>query len=153
MNVTAPYLMLFVFSDVVKLEDGIGEKLATFIFYQASFISSVIMALVKGWKLALLCLISFPVTMTLVGVAGLVRLVTTFLDGTLWPDNGTTRSPITYGQLFVRISSPGWLLKSPTSWCVYICDPTGLFLWNHQCRNINYHLTCYVYKVLAVSFQ
>ncbi|CAH0600439.1 unnamed protein product [Chrysodeixis includens] len=59
-------------SDVVKLEDGIGEKLATFIFYQASFFSSVIMALIKGWKLALLCLISFPVTMTLVGVAGLV---------------------------------------------------------------------------------
>nr|XP_049698231.1 ATP-dependent translocase ABCB1 isoform X1 [Helicoverpa armigera]XP_049698232.1 ATP-dependent translocase ABCB1 isoform X2 [Helicoverpa armigera] len=59
-------------SDVVKLEDGIGEKLATFVFYQAAFFSSVIMALVKGWKLALLCLISFPVTLTLVGVAGLV---------------------------------------------------------------------------------
>lgn len=60
------------FSDILKLEDGIGEKLATFIFYQCSFISSIIMALIKGWKLALLCLISFPVTMTLVGVAGLV---------------------------------------------------------------------------------
>ncbi|XP_075982316.1 multi drug resistance 50 [Anticarsia gemmatalis] len=59
-------------SDVVKLEDGIGEKLATFVFYQAAFLSSVIMALIKGWKLALLCLISFPVTMTLVGVAGLI---------------------------------------------------------------------------------
>ncbi|XP_021202654.1 ATP-dependent translocase ABCB1 isoform X2 [Bombyx mori] len=59
-------------SDILKLEDGIGEKLATFIFYQCSFISSIIMALIKGWKLALLCLISFPVTMTLVGVAGLV---------------------------------------------------------------------------------
>ncbi|KAJ8733987.1 hypothetical protein PYW07_014538 [Mythimna separata] len=59
-------------SDIVKLEDGIGEKLATFLFYQASFFSCVIMALVKGWKLALLCLISFPVTMILVGVAGLI---------------------------------------------------------------------------------
>ncbi|CAH1643412.1 unnamed protein product [Spodoptera littoralis] len=59
-------------SDIMKLEEGIGEKLATFFFYQASFLSSVIMALVKGWKLALLCLISFPVTMTLVGVAGLI---------------------------------------------------------------------------------
>ncbi|XP_039753186.1 ATP-dependent translocase ABCB1-like [Pararge aegeria] len=58
--------------DVIKLEDGIGEKLATFIFYQASFVSSIIMALVKGWKLALLCLISFPVTLTLVGIAGLI---------------------------------------------------------------------------------
>ncbi|XP_047533221.1 ATP-dependent translocase ABCB1-like [Vanessa atalanta] len=58
--------------DVVKLEEGIGEKLATFIFYQASFVSSIIMALVKGWKLALLCLISFPVTLFLVGIAGLI---------------------------------------------------------------------------------
>ncbi|KAH9634092.1 hypothetical protein HF086_001294 [Spodoptera exigua] len=59
-------------TDIMKLEEGIGEKLSTFFFYQASFLSSVIMALVKGWKLALLCLISFPVTMTLVGVAGLI---------------------------------------------------------------------------------
>lgn len=63
------------FSDVVKLEDGIGEKLATFVFYQSSFLSSIIMALVKGWKLALLCLITFPVTLGLVGIAGLVSLV------------------------------------------------------------------------------
>ncbi|KAG6459009.1 hypothetical protein O3G_MSEX011164 [Manduca sexta] len=59
-------------SDVVKLEDGIGEKLSTFIFYQCAFLSSVTMALIKGWKLALLCLISFPVTLSLVGVAGLI---------------------------------------------------------------------------------
>ncbi|KAM3968188.1 ATP-dependent translocase ABCB1-like [Aphomia sociella] len=59
-------------SDVIKLEDGIGEKFATFVFYQSGFISCIIMALVKGWKLALLCLISFPVTLILVGVAGLI---------------------------------------------------------------------------------
>lgn len=59
-------------SDIIKLEDGIGEKLGTFVFYQAAFVSSIIMALVKGWKLALLCLISFPITLALVGIAGLV---------------------------------------------------------------------------------
>ncbi|XP_063825682.1 ATP-dependent translocase ABCB1 [Ostrinia nubilalis] len=59
-------------NDLVKLEDGIGEKLGTFIFYQAAFVSSIIMALVKGWKLALLCLISFPITLTLVGLAGFI---------------------------------------------------------------------------------
>ncbi|KAJ0181234.1 hypothetical protein K1T71_003319 [Dendrolimus kikuchii] len=59
-------------SDIIKLEDGIGEKLGTFVYYQAAFISSIIMALVKGWKLALLCLISFPITLSLVGIAGLV---------------------------------------------------------------------------------
>lgn len=59
-------------SDVVKLEEGIGEKLGTFIFYQSAFVSSIAMALIKGWKLALLCLVTFPVTMFLVGMAGLV---------------------------------------------------------------------------------
>ncbi|CAG4987064.1 unnamed protein product [Parnassius apollo] len=58
--------------DVVKLEEGIGEKLGMFIFYQSAFVSSIAMALIKGWKLALLCLITFPVTLFLVGVSGLV---------------------------------------------------------------------------------
>ncbi|XP_022125383.2 ATP-dependent translocase ABCB1 [Pieris rapae] len=58
--------------DVVKLEEGIGEKLGTFIYYQAAFVSSIIMALTKGWKLALLCLVTFPVTLFLVGMAGLI---------------------------------------------------------------------------------
>ncbi|CAH2048677.1 unnamed protein product, partial [Iphiclides podalirius] len=58
--------------DVVKLEEGIGEKLGTFVFYQSSFVSSIAMALIKGWKLALLCLITFPVTLFLVGIAGLI---------------------------------------------------------------------------------
>ncbi|XP_047990871.1 ATP-dependent translocase ABCB1-like [Leguminivora glycinivorella] len=58
--------------DVVKVEDGMGEKLGTFIFFQSAFISSITMALIKGWKLALLCLISFPVTLFLVGLAGLI---------------------------------------------------------------------------------
>lgn len=61
-------------SDVIKVEDGIGEKLASFIFYQTAFFSSVIMALIMGWKLALLCLTTFPVTLFLVGIAGVVRL-------------------------------------------------------------------------------
>ncbi|CAG9561787.1 unnamed protein product [Danaus chrysippus] len=56
-------------SDVIKLEDGIGEKLATFIYYQVTFISSIIMALIKGWKLTLLCLISLPVTLVIIGMA------------------------------------------------------------------------------------
>ncbi|XP_041979050.1 ATP-dependent translocase ABCB1 [Aricia agestis] len=58
--------------DVVNVEDGIGEKLGTFIYFQSAFVSSIIMALVKGWKLALLCLITFPITLFLVGMAGLI---------------------------------------------------------------------------------
>ncbi|XP_052753334.1 ATP-dependent translocase ABCB1-like [Galleria mellonella] len=57
-------------SDVIKLEDGIGEKVATSIFYLTCSVSSIITALILGWKLALLCLISFPVTFGLLGISG-----------------------------------------------------------------------------------
>ncbi|XP_045536492.1 ATP-dependent translocase ABCB1 [Papilio machaon] len=56
--------------DISKVEDGIGEKLSNFIFYQSSFVACVVMALIKGWKLALLCLISFPITFIPVAMAG-----------------------------------------------------------------------------------
>ncbi|KPI95628.1 Multidrug resistance protein 3 [Papilio xuthus] len=56
--------------DISKVEDGIGEKLSNFIFYQSSFVGCVVMALIKGWKLALLCLISFPITFIPVAMAG-----------------------------------------------------------------------------------
>ncbi|KAM3965254.1 ATP-dependent translocase ABCB1-like [Aphomia sociella] len=57
-------------SDIIKLEDGIGEKLATSVFYLTVSLSSIITALSLGWKLALLCLISFPITFGLLGLAG-----------------------------------------------------------------------------------
>ncbi|KPJ08553.1 Multidrug resistance protein 2 [Papilio machaon] len=57
-------------NDISKVEDGIGEKLSNFIFYQSSFVACVVMALIKGWKLALLCLISFPITFIPVAMAG-----------------------------------------------------------------------------------
>ncbi|GBP59393.1 Multidrug resistance protein 1 [Eumeta japonica] len=66
--------------DVVKLEDGIGEKIATFVYYQTTFTSNVVMALVKGWKLALLCFISFPVTLGLVGLSGFIASKLTKLE-------------------------------------------------------------------------
>ncbi|CAH2048678.1 unnamed protein product, partial [Iphiclides podalirius] len=58
--------------DIMKVEDGIGEKLANFVFFQASFVSCILMAFIKGWKLTLLCLISFPITMVPLALAGLV---------------------------------------------------------------------------------
>ncbi|XP_049777245.1 ATP-dependent translocase ABCB1-like [Schistocerca cancellata] len=46
--------------DLTKLEDGIGEKVAMFVMYQVNVIGGVLMALVRGWELALVCLVSFP---------------------------------------------------------------------------------------------
>ena len=63
---------LFTFSDLNKLEEGLGEKVSMFIHFQATFLASLILALVKGWQLALICLISLPVTMIAIGIVALV---------------------------------------------------------------------------------
>ncbi|XP_076263944.1 multi drug resistance 50 [Rhynchophorus ferrugineus] len=54
--------------DLSKFEDGIGEKVPLFIILQATFISGLVVALVKGWELALICLISLPLSLVVVGV-------------------------------------------------------------------------------------
>jgi ATP-binding cassette subfamily B (MDR/TAP) protein 1 len=43
-----------------------------FVHFQAAFVASLIMALVKGWELALICLISLPVSMVAIGIIGIV---------------------------------------------------------------------------------
>ncbi|KAK4872476.1 hypothetical protein RN001_014505 [Aquatica leii] len=58
--------------DISKLEDGIGEKVSMFIIFQVTFLASLIQALVKGWELALICLISLPVTMISVGIVAVL---------------------------------------------------------------------------------
>ncbi|KAH1027743.1 hypothetical protein HUJ05_001197 [Dendroctonus ponderosae] len=54
--------------DLSKFEDGIGEKVPLFLTLQGSFISAITLALVKGWELALICLISLPVSFIAVGL-------------------------------------------------------------------------------------
>lgn len=44
-----------------------GEKVIMFINFMVAFIGSVVLALVKGWELALICLISFPISMISMG--------------------------------------------------------------------------------------
>ncbi|CAF4933976.1 unnamed protein product [Pieris macdunnoughi] len=56
--------------DVIKLEQGIGGKLASLIYSLAVALGCIIMSLIKGWKLALLCLIPAPITFFLVGLTG-----------------------------------------------------------------------------------
>ncbi|KAI4456367.1 atp-binding cassette sub-family b [Holotrichia oblita] len=48
--------------DLIKVEDGIGDKVATFFYFMGTFVSGLIIALYWGWELALICLISFPVS-------------------------------------------------------------------------------------------
>lgn len=56
----------------MKLEEGIGDKVSTLVYNISLGVSSVTMALFKGWKLALLCLIATPLTLMLVGLTGMV---------------------------------------------------------------------------------
>ncbi|KAM3965300.1 ATP-dependent translocase ABCB1-like [Aphomia sociella] len=57
-------------SDAMKVEDGIGEKVATSVYYFTGSITTFLMALSLGWKLALLCLISFPIQYAVLGLSG-----------------------------------------------------------------------------------
>jgi ATP-binding cassette subfamily B (MDR/TAP) protein 1 len=71
---------LFLFSNLSKFEEGIGEKVATFIFLESIFVSGIIMALVLGWKLALICIVSLPVSF---GVTMIVSWVNNTFHTTL----------------------------------------------------------------------
>ncbi|XP_055694549.1 ATP-dependent translocase ABCB1 [Lutzomyia longipalpis] len=56
--------------DLTKLEEGLGEKVVMFAMFMVACVSSIIIAFVYGWLLALVCLASLPVTMISVGVVG-----------------------------------------------------------------------------------
>lgn len=54
--------MITSFRDIQKIEDGMGEKIPMFIHQQVAFIGCYILAFVRGWELALVCMISLPIT-------------------------------------------------------------------------------------------
>ncbi|XP_024941153.1 multidrug resistance protein 2 [Cephus cinctus] len=63
--------------DVMKFEEGVGEKLAMFVHNMTAFIACTVLAFFKGWKLALVCIISLPVTsLILTGVSQIVSRLT-----------------------------------------------------------------------------
>ncbi|KAK4872648.1 hypothetical protein RN001_014677 [Aquatica leii] len=53
--------------DLKKIEEGIGEKASIVIFYETVFTTCILQVLILGWELALVCLVSFPVTTITVG--------------------------------------------------------------------------------------
>lgn len=58
--------------DLSKLEEGLGEKVVMFVHFMVAFLGSIILAFVKGWELALVCLSSLPVTLISVGIVGVL---------------------------------------------------------------------------------
>lgn len=61
------------FRDLTKLEDGLGEKVAMFIHSMVAFVGSIVLALVKGWQLALVCMMAtLPVSFIVLGIVAAV---------------------------------------------------------------------------------
>ncbi|XP_049957820.1 ATP-dependent translocase ABCB1-like [Schistocerca serialis cubense] len=56
--------------DMTKLEDGVGEKVPMFVHMVVTFLGSVGLALYRGWELALICLISLPVSVIAISIVG-----------------------------------------------------------------------------------
>jgi len=65
------------FSDVNKIREGIGDKVANVLQWTAAFISGLIIGLAYGWKLALVIIAISPL---LALCALLMTYVSTFLD-------------------------------------------------------------------------
>ncbi|XP_018573284.1 multidrug resistance protein 1-like isoform X2 [Anoplophora glabripennis] len=66
MNQTGDFATSFT-QNISKIEDGIGEKIGIFLYFESTFVSGIIMALIKGWKLALVCMVSLPLSTTIMG--------------------------------------------------------------------------------------
>lgn len=70
------FLIVFFFNvcrDLTKLEDGIGDKVVQVVHFMGSFVGCIILAFVKGWLLALVCLASFPITLIAIGIVSVVQ--------------------------------------------------------------------------------
>ncbi|KAF4531677.1 hypothetical protein B566_EDAN011836 [Ephemera danica] len=70
--ITPTTLVMFDNRNVAKLEEGLGEKVAMFIHFIVAFLACITLAFVKGWELALICLVSLPVTLISVGIVARV---------------------------------------------------------------------------------
>ena len=60
------------YSDIEKIQAGIGEKIALFLQYFSTFITGFIIAFIRNWKLTLVVAVILPLLATLAGATGKV---------------------------------------------------------------------------------
>ena len=60
------------FSDIEKIQAGIGDKLAIFIMQFATFLSGFVIAFIRNWKLALVVGIMLPLLSFLAAITAKV---------------------------------------------------------------------------------
>ncbi|KAG5894745.1 ATP-dependent translocase ABCB1, partial [Gonioctena quinquepunctata] len=70
-NQTGDFATTFT-QNISKIEEGIGEKIGVFLYFESTFVAGIIMALVKGWQLALVCMVSLPLSTTLMGLITII---------------------------------------------------------------------------------
>ena len=58
--------MISCFRDIIKYEDGIGEKFVMFLHNSFAVFGCIVVALHSGWKLALICMAPFPVMIIII---------------------------------------------------------------------------------------
>lgn len=77
-----------------KIEDGMGEKIATIIFSISSAVCMIIMTFIKGWKLTLICLAALPLPIVAYTVGEMVRIF--FIVTSLISRNCPSRKTLAY---------------------------------------------------------
>lgn len=55
------------FRNLAKVEEGLGEKVAIFVFTNSTFVAGIILAFALGWELTLICLVSLPLSILTMG--------------------------------------------------------------------------------------
>nr|CAD1918045.1 ABCB transporter [Chrysochus auratus] len=75
--------------DIYKYEDGIGEKIPMFMSFQATFIVAMIVAFVRGWELALICLTSLPASLIALGIVSFISTKLTKKELDAYSEAGT----------------------------------------------------------------
>ena len=63
-----------IYSDIEKIQAGIGEKAALFLQYFSTFIVGFIIAFVHNWKLTLVVAVMLPLLAGLAGTIGKVAI-------------------------------------------------------------------------------
>ena len=64
--------IIIAYSDIQKIEEGIGRNFSTFIQEMSSMVVSFIIAFIFNWQLALVTSVLLPVLLVMLGVLGKV---------------------------------------------------------------------------------
>ncbi|KAK0086065.1 hypothetical protein PV325_003921 [Microctonus aethiopoides] len=80
--------------DLDKMKDGIGEKLGIFTYLMVSFISSIIISFIYGWKLTLVVLSCAPIIVIATAIVAKVQSSLTALELAAYGQAGTVAEEV-----------------------------------------------------------